>query len=151
MHDLKGQHFGRLTALEPAGYNTSNGNILWLCQCSCGNKSVVDAYLLRSGRTQSCGCLRKERARKQISKNPAFLEQMGNYHNLVGANKRMKNSMHPGKKNKSGVVGVSFDDQQQVWVARLMLHHKYVLAKAFKKFEDAVAARKDAEKKYFNN
>lgn len=149
MHDLRGQKFGRLTAIRPAGYNKRNGNILWLCQCSCGNQPVIDAYLLRSGRTRSCGCLRKEKARKKITENPAFLKQMGNYHNLVDANRRMKNSLHPGKKNKSGVVGVSFDEHQQVWVARLMFHHKYVLAKAFKRFEDAVQARKEAESKYF--
>lgn len=151
MHDLRGQHFGRLTAIKPVGYNKSNGNILWQCPCSCGNQPVVDAYLLRSGRTRSCGCLRRENARKKISENPAFLQQMGNFHNLHDAHQRMKNSLKPGKKNHSGVVGVSFDRQQQTWIARLMVDHKYVLAKSFKEFDDAVKARRIAEKKYFCN
>lgn len=52
--DLTGQTFGRLTALEPSGAK-------WSCRCECGRTSVVSVGNLRSGHTQSCGCLLAER------------------------------------------------------------------------------------------
>ena len=37
---------------------------MWNCECSCGNKSIVQAYKLTSGNTQSCGCYGKEKAKE---------------------------------------------------------------------------------------
>lgn len=60
--DLTGQKFGRLTVLCEAGRDKS-GNVLWECQCDCGNRcSGVIADNLRSGRTKSCGCFKRDRA-----------------------------------------------------------------------------------------
>lgn len=58
--DLTGQRFGRLTVLERAE-NTPSGQARWLCCCNCGNLKVIRGQSLRSGITQSCGCLRQER------------------------------------------------------------------------------------------
>ena len=52
--DITNQRFGRLVALK----NTHNG--YWQCQCDCGNICEVKGSALRSGNTQSCGCLHKE-------------------------------------------------------------------------------------------
>lgn len=60
--DLTGKTFGRLTAIEPIRYQ---GRIKWRCQCSCGNLCEVDGANLRSGKSLSCGCLRKESARNK--------------------------------------------------------------------------------------
>ncbi|AMV60817.1 Hypothetical protein ADU72_0744 [Pediococcus damnosus] len=48
------------------------------------------------------------------------------------------------------MIGVSYDQQQQVWFARLMFRGKYVLLKSFVKFDDAVEAREEAEREYFH-
>lgn len=57
--DLTSQRFGRWTVLKQAapgeGYSTR-----WLCECDCGTIKTVGAQLLRSGRSQSCGCLQEE-------------------------------------------------------------------------------------------
>lgn len=53
--DLTNQRFGRLTALELVK------NKGWKCLCDCGNITYVRGYNLKSGTTQSCGCLQKER------------------------------------------------------------------------------------------
>ena len=56
--DLKGRVFGKLTAIERAGYKTTQSgqrNILWKCQCDCGRETIVPAKDLKSGNTQSCG------------------------------------------------------------------------------------------------
>lgn len=54
-----GDQFGRLEVIEYAGRNYRNRKS-WLCQCECGNKKVISQDDLKSGRTNSCGCLRKE-------------------------------------------------------------------------------------------
>jgi hypothetical protein len=57
--DLSGRVFGRWVVLSRSG-TTLTQRALWLCRCECGTeKSVIGAYL-RSGRSRSCGCLRKE-------------------------------------------------------------------------------------------
>lgn len=64
-----GQTFGRLTVLREAGRIKSSGNILWECQCSCGNiKTAAKADIIR-GNTQSCGCLQIERSTKHGLRN----------------------------------------------------------------------------------
>lgn len=57
--DLSGKKFGRLKTIEPCG-KTRNHNILWRCECECGNEVIVAAAHLRSGHTKSCGCLMRE-------------------------------------------------------------------------------------------
>lgn len=55
MNDLTGQIFGELTALY-SDEVAKDGQRVWVCQCSCGEKTNVRAGALRSGKTQSCGC-----------------------------------------------------------------------------------------------
>lgn len=59
MKDLNRCKFGRLIVQEEAGRSKA-GQILWKCECDCGNISIVPSGDLRSGHTQSCGCLRKD-------------------------------------------------------------------------------------------
>jgi len=54
MNNLKGKKFGRLTVLSKG-----EGKSFWKCECKCGNIVTVRSDNLRSGRSQSCGCLRK--------------------------------------------------------------------------------------------
>ncbi len=56
--DLTGQRFRRLVVVHREGHNRW-GSIKWLCQCDCGNTSVVRADSLKTGNTSSCGCNRK--------------------------------------------------------------------------------------------
>lgn len=56
--DLTGQKFGKLTAIKPFHrVNMTQPVTKWLCECECGNTTVVLASKLRSGWTKSCGCL----------------------------------------------------------------------------------------------
>lgn len=59
--DLTGQRFGRLTVIEFAGKDSAHHS-RWLCQCSCGNKKIVNRSNLVLGKILSCGCLRREQA-----------------------------------------------------------------------------------------
>ena len=53
--DLTGQRFGRLLVIRRVECE-KRGEAKWLCQCDCGNETAVFGYLLRSGKTSSCGC-----------------------------------------------------------------------------------------------
>ena len=58
---LVGQTFGRLTVTECAGNFPRKNNSrvkAWRCICSCDTPVIVTTGDLRSGRVQSCGCLR---------------------------------------------------------------------------------------------
>ena len=69
-----GNTYGYLTVIERAE-NTKEGRAQWLCQCKCGNTTIVLGKRLRSGNTKSCGCYQKERAAQ------ANMERVGS---LVG-------------------------------------------------------------------
>lgn len=52
---------GRWTLLS---WFYKNGKKTWKCICECGAIRNVDSYSLHIGDSKSCGCLRKEKARK---------------------------------------------------------------------------------------
>lgn len=55
--DLTGKRFGNLEVLSRA--SNINGRISWLCKCDCGTEKIIPGIYLSSGKTKSCGCLRK--------------------------------------------------------------------------------------------
>jgi len=57
--DLIGKKFGRLTVLR-RDEKKNMGKVFLLCRCDCGNECSVRADHLKSGETQSCGCLHAE-------------------------------------------------------------------------------------------
>lgn len=65
--DLTRQHFGRLIALRPV--EKQWGNLVWLCQCSCGQLTKAKSGNLSNGNTTSCGCLRGEKTGQSLFKN----------------------------------------------------------------------------------
>ncbi|MBU7002981.1 hypothetical protein HPG02_05040 [Pediococcus pentosaceus] len=150
-YDLTGQQFSRLKVLRVASKKSAAGNTFWVCQCTYGNIIEADGYRLRRGSVRSCGCLRKEKAAYQIRANQATLARMGNIDALKDVNGNPIQSIKIGARNTSGVIGVSFDNHAQRWLARMMVKGNLVLNSSFADFEDAVQARKEAEKKYLNS
>ena len=54
-----------------------------------------------------------------------------------------------GQRNTSGYKGVSWHSTKQVWRATIMVNYKTIRLGEFKNLQDAVAARKEAERKHF--
>lgn len=52
--DLTGQVFGDLTVLHRT--ESLKGRTRWVCQCSCGNQTIVTTRSLKEGKVKSCGC-----------------------------------------------------------------------------------------------
>lgn len=66
--DLSGEKFGKLTVIKlhhkkrcytPKGKSVGFKKF-WLCQCDCGNITIVEGCALKNGNTKSCGCYRME-------------------------------------------------------------------------------------------
>ena len=68
--DRTGERYGRLLVVEHYGKD-SRGKHLWKCVCDCGNEKIVVGDNLSSGKSNSCGCLKKE-----------FLSKKGNQFGL---------------------------------------------------------------------
>lgn len=62
--DITGKVFGRLTVISKTEEKNNDGKFLWRCVCLCGNEKFLPSNRLKSGNTQSCGCLQKDRARE---------------------------------------------------------------------------------------
>lgn len=63
--DITGQRFGRLTALRWTGRSGPTGKRRWNCRCDCGALTEVDLGHLTDNRTQSCGCLKREKSQQR--------------------------------------------------------------------------------------
>lgn len=78
--NITGQRFGFLIAREPVGIS-SHRETIWYCDClKCGGHKEVPIGLLTSGRTSSCGCIKKSLGETKIEEiltenNIIFKEQ----------------------------------------------------------------------------
>ena len=57
--EMEGRKFGRFFVMSRAR-NNARGSAMWNCRCDCGVERVVLGASLRSGNTNSCGCLNRE-------------------------------------------------------------------------------------------
>lgn len=57
--DETGNRYGKLIVLYRA--NVPKKGVYWHCKCDCGNECDVFGTSLRTGNTQSCGCLKHEK------------------------------------------------------------------------------------------
>ncbi len=51
-----GERFGSLVTKQPSEPRTSARQMIWICECDCGQTKPIRAASLRSGRSRSCGC-----------------------------------------------------------------------------------------------
>lgn len=63
---LPGARVGRLLITEQY-IHTDKGEKKYLCRCDCGNEKYILERTLRYGGAASCGCLRRENARKAVA------------------------------------------------------------------------------------
>lgn len=71
-----GDVFGLLTLYSTSIRKTKTRSLrVWDCTCRCGAAKVIQEQNLKSGATQSCGCLRLAHRRKEthgMSRHPAY-------------------------------------------------------------------------------
>jgi len=54
--DLTGMRYGHLRVLTYAGRNKKTNSILWLCECDCGDRTVIRTSTLWHQQRRTCGC-----------------------------------------------------------------------------------------------
>ncbi len=73
--DMTGWVFDRLTVIERVFKKPKHTH--WLCKCTCGNESIVDARHLRGKKISSCGCLNLEINSKRMIENNIGIKTHG--------------------------------------------------------------------------
>lgn len=102
--DLTGRRFSRLTVIRRVK-NNNNWQTRWLCKCKCGTLATIDGGNLRSGHTQSCGCLitdvllRRNKPRHGHCRNGRNTSIYRVWSSML---ERCNNLRHPAYKNYGG-------------------------------------------------
>ncbi len=106
--DLRNQRFGRLIALWRSE-NNSCGQRQWFCRCDCGAFAKVVVAKLRSGHSQSCGCLQRERTRASRLKHGESIDRKHSveYRVFHHAKDRCRNP-HDSQYKNYGARGIEF-------------------------------------------
>ena len=144
LDDLTGQRFGRLVVIERST-NTKSGHPRWLCACDCGHQTIVDAKSLRRGCTTSCGCFRHELNLKQGNFVAAYLSQ----NELKDGTNLSLLTTTPSKPTASGRKGVWFNEPKGRYEVYINIQKKRKYLGSYKKLEDAIKARENAEEELF--
>lgn len=134
--DIVGKRFGRLTVVSREG-NDKFGRSTWNCVCDCGNKTVIAGYLLTTGHTKSCGCLKIEKATKNLPKTqcgelaPQYKHGDSDtriYHIWKGIKRRCYNQHDSGYKNYGG-RGITVCDE---WANSFEAFRDWALANGYR-------------------
>lgn len=131
--DLAGRRYGHLTVLGPA--ENIGKRTAWRCLCDCGQETVVKTHHLQCGHTKSCGCLC----------GPGGPRDALGLTYIDGTCVEMLRAKKVRRNNTSGVPGVNWAAAQGRWRATICFKGKRHYLGSYKKFEDAVKARKRAE------
>lgn len=145
IENLTGKRYSKLLVLELVGkkvkvYKNSRGTeTYWKCRCDCGKEVIRTARGLKSGATKSCGCNKDYKKLIEYNKKTIFKEGT----NLALLNKAInKNSI-------TKVRGVVFSKEKNKYVAAIGFKGKVYNLGSYTNVEDAINARKEAEKKYY--
>jgi hypothetical protein len=65
--DMVGRVFNRLTVIKRADSNNKFNQVVWECECKCGNTFFALGTALRQGTANSCGCLKREKTSELFS------------------------------------------------------------------------------------
>lgn len=128
--DATGQRYGRLVALRNTRQIGTCHGYIWEFQCDCGNITAKELSVVKSGGVKSCGCAlrnkKPNRKRKPINEVTVNKDEM-----IKGV--RLQKTYGRTYYRASMVVGKT-----------------KVLDKTFTTYEEACAARREAEKKLKN-
>lgn len=87
-----GHVYGKLTTLEKLERRDTAGHFI-RCRCECGNEVEVSGALLKSGRTNNCGCDRRK-GNKHIAARAEPIE-IGKAYGLLTVQEYMGNPYGP--------------------------------------------------------
>jgi len=147
--DLTGQRFGMLTVLAPT--DNIGSKTAWRCRCDCGREISVKTYNLRSGRTKCCGCIYGLDLLPDGSSHSNGAAGRASLTYIDGTCVEMVRANTVRRNNTSGVPGVEWRRPKGMWRATICFKGKRYYLGSYRKFEDAVDARKRAEEELVGN
>ena len=142
--DLTGKVFGKLTVIRlsdrrgPRGERTTP---LWECRCECGAITYKSTDTLRNSGLSMCAECAKKYAMSKAREGAGFIDGT-----------QISRIIDPqvSTSNSSGFRGVYFEKRSNKWRARLKFKGKIMSFGSYTDFEDAVAARIQAVRTYFD-
>lgn len=145
--DMKiGDVFGHWTVIGP-GYHRD----YVLCRCDCGKEKQVYIYNLLRGVSLSCGCHRQDKEpdkyKRSLEKGHALASEM---HKNAITVKYAGFGRATNKNSGTGVTGVSLA-RGGYYRAYITVNRKQIFLGCFDNLDEAKAARKAAEIKYFTD
>lgn len=144
--DHTGERHGGLCVIGRAGEDLGEAKTLWRCHCDyCGRDTEISGHYLRT--YTSCGCQSRARAEqgKQIFKS----RHVGG--TAIGS---ISPGRAPNRNNRSGHLGVCekrVGGKSVGWCATITFKGKRYHLGLFQEIEEAISARKRAEKELFGN
>lgn len=140
---LVGRRFGRLEVLCRSDKRGSRGARtvpLWECRCDCGAICYKATDSLTNSSVSMCNdCVGKYAGKKRREK-AGYVD--GTQISRLSGTKLSAS-------NTSGFRGVYFDAKNGVWRARLRFKGRLMSFGSYRSFDDAVKARKAAEREYY--
>lgn len=122
---LENKRFTRLLVIKRVE-NSKNKQAQWLCQCDCGETTIVRSDHLRNGDTKSCGCLEVEN-RKYGANITHGKSHTRLYKIFCGMMKRCYNENCEAFKNYGG-RGISICDE---WLQNFMSFYEWALENGY--------------------
>ena len=104
--DLTGKKIGRLSVQKRV--SNQGREIMWECQCECGNVITANGRAIREGKKKSCGCLRKENTSNMFKKHGMAGTNL--YHIWSGIKSRCFNKENPAYDSYGG-RGITMCDE----------------------------------------
>lgn len=141
--DLSGQTFGKLVVLgrsERRGSRGGRTTPLWECRCQCGAIVYKPTDALKNASQSMCAACAGQSNVQKARQGAGYVQ---------GTQLSRLRDMTPGETNSSGCRGVYYDPRSRKYRARLKFKGKTMNFGSYSTFEEAVAARKEAEKEYF--
>jgi len=140
---LVGKRFGKLEVIGRSDKRGSRGTRtvpLWECRCDCGNITYKATDTLTNPEVSMCNDCAGKYAGEKMREKAGYVD--GTQISRIKSDKLSA-------VNTSGCRGVYYDKKTGRWRARLRFQGKLMNFGSFAKFEDAVNARKAAEREYY--
>ncbi|MEG2251351.1 MAG: hypothetical protein RR967_07825 [Anaerovoracaceae bacterium] len=137
------KRYGKLVVIR-GSHVSEDKRMMYLCKCDCGNELITRIDSLKRGTTVSCGCISKEKARE----NQRKMVNIGRFKGTKVQN--LNNNIS--STNTSGYKGIrraKKNGEERGWIVRIGIKNERKYIGYFINLEDAIAARKEAEEKYY--
>jgi hypothetical protein len=121
--NIIGKRFGNLVVLSHS--HTKGYTRYFLCQCDCGNQTIVAKNALTTGKQVSCGCLRKKRL-GDLNRLPNGYLRLGKIY------RAMKKRCYDTKSNRYdryGARGIKICDE---WLSDINAFRKWSIENGYK-------------------